>query len=386
MKKLLAIIISTIALCGCVGGKSNSGKTGQSGDITALSSVAMEATNVTAIDEGVYYTDGGLLHFYDVNTGESVPVCNRAECTHSDETCTAYMPDVGTLLFTNRKGYIFFTDNSDIYKINYDGSERSKVYTRADGVFPYRQYLSDDENLYFIEGIVSKDGVMTHELVAVNINSGNRTTLYSSNEYLVIVSSYDDNIVMTVGGGYADSSRIISFSMKDGSVTELQPDGSWPFVIGDKLYTMSEDCKTMYCRDIATGEKTTVVENIPLDKQPRSCFPEYNFGDYILLHTSGVGEYIVNTANGSATKLKLHITAQYMETVPKDYVDPTLISILNRVGDNLVVYIGDKEIPYYDVGPSGNTEEFYDMNGVFALISIQDFLNNNANYTVINAT
>lgn len=52
--------------------------------------------NIAAGESGVYYirpcSDGfANLAYIDFSSRTSVPLCSRPECTHSDETCTAYL-------------------------------------------------------------------------------------------------------------------------------------------------------------------------------------------------------------------------------------------------------------------------------------------------------
>ena len=52
--------------------------------------------NIAAGEDGMYYirprSDGSAnLAYIDFASRTGVPLCSRPECTHSDETCTAYL-------------------------------------------------------------------------------------------------------------------------------------------------------------------------------------------------------------------------------------------------------------------------------------------------------
>lgn len=384
MRKVFLLVFCLLSITGCSGKNGTTSTAANPGNAVMLSPIAIESPNVVATDDGVFYTDNQVLFFYDIVSGVNTPVCNRAECLHNDVTCTAYMPDISTSLFTDKSGHIFFTEFDNLYRINYDGTEKVKLYKSDNGAFWTKKFINYNGCLYFVEGIVDKNARVTYSLIELNISSGEEKTVYSSSEAFEFISAYGDNIIMTMGGGLLDADREISkFNLKTLENTTVSNGEHWAFALSDNIFYFSDDGKTMYMKNIDEGEEKVCAE-LKLKNTPVSAFPKFAFDNYILMHCAKQGEYIVNVNTGESMPFDLHLTAKYMKSVPADYVDPVLISALDRIGDYLVVYIGDKETEYMDTDPAGNMTEMYVMSGVIALISVEDFISNNPNYIVLN--
>lgn len=100
-------------------------------------------------DNGMYYARRNMLYFLDSATGESVVVCNKANCKHNTTKCNAYTIDVQpAMLCYGDKIYISefdseltFNDDGDavqkgvaqIREINKDGSGARVLYSADEG-------------------------------------------------------------------------------------------------------------------------------------------------------------------------------------------------------------------------------------------------------------
>ena len=87
---------------------------------------------------GGYYfiqtTDGiSKIAFFDETTQEAVPVCAKPECTHSDNTCNAYLCDMkqtGSALYLTDTIYCY---NGYLYLIQCEGGMGKLVRIHTDG-------------------------------------------------------------------------------------------------------------------------------------------------------------------------------------------------------------------------------------------------------------
>lgn len=80
--------------------------------------------------------ESGLRYilYYDIESGLYIPICQRSDCEHNDESCDAVIDtQSGNLLFYNNK--IYYTSMASekgyyiysLYKMNFDGTMRAKV-------------------------------------------------------------------------------------------------------------------------------------------------------------------------------------------------------------------------------------------------------------------
>lgn len=59
------------------------------------------------VDGGYYFINDSTLSFYDAQSKDAYPACNKANCTHSDENCQAYLsvetfyPGMGMYYYNN---------------------------------------------------------------------------------------------------------------------------------------------------------------------------------------------------------------------------------------------------------------------------------------------
>ncbi len=81
--------------------------------------------------ETLYYFAGvrgksdQILCFLDLETGISMPLCGKPECTHRSSACNAWTSSGRDLQFYD--GRIWFTDGSGIFRVDPDGNNREAV-------------------------------------------------------------------------------------------------------------------------------------------------------------------------------------------------------------------------------------------------------------------
>ena len=78
----------------------------------------------------IYSISGKFLHYWNFEDDICVPLCNKANCMHTDETCNAWFkdPNIGTLQRYGDKIYIWCDSQKlALYSENLDGTGREKV-------------------------------------------------------------------------------------------------------------------------------------------------------------------------------------------------------------------------------------------------------------------
>lgn len=124
--------------------------------------------NIAEGNGGYYFSDPmAYVYYYDFQSKKSHILCNKPECNHEDETCTAYTEGV-SLRYAD--GYLYYTADEGttgdcyLWRKSGDGSKTEKLFLLyhmeeqeaefASGLFcVHRGYV-----YYFLEGMDGTDG------------------------------------------------------------------------------------------------------------------------------------------------------------------------------------------------------------------------------------
>ena len=90
MQHILCIVLIFFCISGCGSGTSLD----LSGTLNDPSRFVWGSNETTASlgDVGLFYVDGKLLRFYDMEAQQSFVLCSRANCMHNSDSCAAYFP------------------------------------------------------------------------------------------------------------------------------------------------------------------------------------------------------------------------------------------------------------------------------------------------------
>lgn len=146
----------------------------------------MATTNVVSTtDDGIYFIEGNYIFYTDLSTMETVPLCNKVDCLHYNETdlekvlyCDAYVEGWNPFLtIFDEKLYTICANryNGDSYlaEMNIDGSNRvnigdmSSIFLRETYKFAHRGVIYFYGNQYSVNGI-RKYGISAISLVDRN--------------------------------------------------------------------------------------------------------------------------------------------------------------------------------------------------------------------------
>lgn len=89
-------------------------------------------------DNGYYFISNSLLHYFDISTSQSYPVCSKTNCEHNSDTCTAFLSSLNfypvQLSYYNNALYLLGWEQDGaniyhnyIYQISLDNFKRKKA-------------------------------------------------------------------------------------------------------------------------------------------------------------------------------------------------------------------------------------------------------------------
>ena len=94
--------------------------------------------NILARNDTVYYVNlGDWLYYYDDQIGVSGRLCSKAECTHDNKNCNAYIGNVVSGLQVY-DGHIYWINGSALTRVDLSGENREIVQNLSvfSGMFP----------------------------------------------------------------------------------------------------------------------------------------------------------------------------------------------------------------------------------------------------------
>lgn len=276
-----------------IGGFSSQGE-------VSLLPVEIGATGFSS-DTGYYHVDtnkngSAVLQFVDYASAKDVVVCNRPECKHKDESCTAYIPfgssgvnpiPVGDKLILLYAGNPFNFDMvgnvgaARIEVMEQNGANRTIPYV-FDGTtsistglgIDKRSFAKDEQNLYFIaeQILKSSNGVEVKPfLCAYNISSQQVFMLKELDSNPRIIGAFADNIVLEYAAGIeivgTDASSIqaeievFSLSTLQGSQVATHPYIEHVRCEGNMCYRITQT-GDLAAIDLSTGEEKVIAAGI----------------------------------------------------------------------------------------------------------------------------
>lgn len=237
-------------------------------------------------EKGYYYLVNGILHFYDVNTSASIPVCSKMNCTHDSSECDAYALD----------------------KIDYDPYNLSGVSVKCLG----NMVWYDSGSIYMIKRDESGDYLMQYDS---NFTNEVQLLTLADNGSVVGMPSADAENTALIYNGY-----FYFFSVKPTKANELVD------------YTA-----TVYCN------------RVKLEKGARAeLLGEFEMAiDYALWHSSSYGEVCAGNemvyfvAGGTNRQLSSVDMVQYRIGC-YDCSDNKFSIILNNNADSPIDVLGEE--------------------------------------------
>jgi hypothetical protein len=238
MKKLIFALLCTIILTAC-------GGNGETPKGNAPENIYVSHRSYSFIDDGMFFKDPALgsrrLMFLDFNSMNSVPVCPKPNCPHTDESaCSAIgMSDYGTPFYHNDKLFYFIggqnmaadgkiTAYYRIMTADLDGSNRRQLYEISGIRFNTEAYVIADDVLYFVgndmifaeinPGHIGNVNLDKHYLFEFNLKTHRmkETVIWEEgyDTYVNISGVFDDDIYISV--------RYMDYELDESGLTQTE--------------------------------------------------------------------------------------------------------------------------------------------------------------------
>ena len=272
-KTVVLMLAFALALAGCAGG---------SGDVnTEQNSPAYVAQEdyqnyleyyfpIVKASDGYYFFNSTYLYYFDTQSKEAYPVCNKPNCDHQGGGCMAYYSTLKYYPFilsyyknalyvwgwetngANRHNYIYEISLDD-YKVKksaflFDSTSSASIYFMIHRGY-YRKYGRTDTR---------RDTSTKREEEAIYEFSGIGAEIWSltasGNRLFVLNSAYG----YTEGNGYATSYSVIDIHTLESK--ELIGNRSYSRFADENYVYYGKDENTICRIDLATGEETVFCE------------------------------------------------------------------------------------------------------------------------------
>lgn len=232
---------------------------------------------IAVSENGIYYSTGNYLYFYDFETLQHIYLCNKPNCKHADELnqeigqeCNAYLENAsfGGILspapMIYYEGYLYMVQSvldfqtgkssgDDIVRVNPDGSNRTSI-IHTDGLFHF--FFLHKGNLYYVSSDklyrYSLDGNSEpEELLVGQLSSFGFQAFCVEDSMYLAVGMYDDFANDTIHYGAFIEINLDTLEVQ--VIKENQPDLYFAYVHDDVFaYTYNNDT---YLYDLSTGKE-----------------------------------------------------------------------------------------------------------------------------------
>lgn len=324
MKKMISLIVMVIIFTTCFG--CNNAKKDITDKVYDTNVWPKGVADICRSETGYYVANENYI--YTVENEVAMALCNKADCSHTDKNCNAYLNNIQrqTIWYDGSKLYVVAGDEVRgkycIYEVETDGSGSKKVCdlfqsTGAKSFGIVCNYMNG--YVYYVLDLQTTSditrGIYSQKLYRLKLESGAEPELIYENEDKSVSTSfgrcyfYEDDMYVVVNkrtaNGEGNSSVLYQYSIKEDTMEPfLDKFVSYYFVADGMLYYTSPDGIYKYSLDKNTD--TLFYEN------PVFCSDMYFDGTYIYLddswyqamqeeHSDKVNVYILNL-NGELCK------------------------------------------------------------------------------------
>ena len=222
--------------------------------------IDMDFTNETSFTdrEMIRLSDDGILYYYDVESGISVPICSKPNCNHlglsasnPKPECDGYVPGLNTtcIAILNDKLYFLYTPESD--SGDYSGF-LNKVLCRANKDGTDRKTLAEISNAQSVDSAYYGEGHLAVGFSNTFDEHGNNYERTSS--YVSVIDLSDGSVVSTeIKEGY--QGRINNVYYKEGVLYF-----SYFYLIEDIDYTKWDTGSDEFNAYVDTICKTEIIK------------------------------------------------------------------------------------------------------------------------------
>lgn len=353
-------------------------------------------------NDGLYFVElrndnsnNSNLLYLDYATRQAIVVCEKPDCLHNDETCTAFFPyryGAANSCVVGNYLYIIFSGSEKenilpaLYRIDLNGQNRTQLATLPSEFDYNNPVATDGEKLYTVCNRIEAEEngrIRTFtNLISLSLQDGALQTLreWDCDAYLWGAEGSTLSVMLPVDAKEASVSFNIELISLNGELLATQPFQNIApryYVTENTIYWYSLEDGSIYARrldsseeqQIATGLLFPDADNVALG----NVYYPYIFLEHFTLDTGEKYHYeVYNVENGELHEVDLFL----FETS----TDNKLIPVYDKIGDFLLV--ANREIFTETTGftSDGQAVTFESMELAQAFISIEDFLNSRPSY------
>lgn len=358
------------------------------------------ASDAAISKDGVYYTSiEGAISYLDESSGNTTVLCNRPECQHADESCTAFVENGACFLFMNPTQDKLFLNyrgvpdaetyyaDSQIYSADVNGANRKLLFTLEAGTMQ-ESFAFDGTDLYFVTNDTNPETAQAeNHLHRLNTETGAHSIVQTFDRTTILVGGYDQFVLLehnngSGGGAVAD---IVQYDVASGESTAIYHyeangyENSNPiaYAKNEFLYMIdpiTNETATLTKRNLRTGEETLLAEEIACYGIHLSDYHTASFSSTHLLLPCWIPP-TNGSLNATNTVYAIHLeTGEQTEISLKDE-SGSGYTFLGAVGNHYYVSTGIKEANVRFPNADGT---YYTMTvGVseYASLTTEEFMN-----------
>ncbi len=362
-------------------------------------------------EPGTLSGKGNLILYTDYATKQRIPLCNRPECLHNDDTCTAWVSRSFVPFAAGGKLYIIYnsTENPSlsvedqyqrIEQMDLNGENR-KVLVRFEANKEMTgNIVCDGTYFYVIRERVESATSASYELLRISLSDGSVETLEELDKQYFLLGGWGSQLLLKDidfaemvpltelykldGRVNTNTLSLYDIDSKRLSVLE-QWDSSEKSVLTcrDKMYALVYgDTPLLVETNLQTKEEKIVCDEFPFPVLSSSYLSEIWDG-YLIIQTSESDEnkseqisreFCVNCNTGSVNELSNKYERNGKEI-------PYLI--LAQTQGFFLIQSGVEEYTITASAPDGSKFETTSSRSILALISKEDYFNNEDTVNII---
>lgn len=300
--------------------------------------------------EGYYMVEqngtGFFINYIDFESRQKTVLCNKPECTHSNDACPANLSRNAYVFEGDACLYIWYNesdgDDKDslarIERMDYDGSNRKTVYTFDKMVDIINRGMAIDGNLlYAVFSYGQVDGAgnysASYKFETIDLNTGKETVLLDLETQLYLLGVSDNGFIFkefSIDEDYESKGEKHTLYFYDRADPTLRKLTQWyqeekvGIVKGDQLFSYDPVADILEQYDLLSQQGKTVCKDLGFNDTHVYCFGK--FDDYLLfshenLELQREDVLAVNCITGEKTVY----TRQYPRSDTVQFCEPILV-------------------------------------------------------------
>lgn len=343
-----------------------------------------------------FYSDAMNLLYLDYASQQEIFVCSRPECSHSDESCTSYVPFSGNFdhpMIVCMNDALYFLQSAAtettvpyLEQCSADGSERTRLFELESSQRVASNLYWNSESLYFVVNTTLSDGTSETRLMEYDFASQKLKPIYTfGREGYLLTGVYGPRIAVTKFPELGDVEEYKTYLVDPkgdiDSVLQKDPffttnNGSKRGEVGNQIISFSDfEAGTVTWYAYPDSEGNT----IPIDA---SQFDSEIDGYFLSFPAKDVCQLVVSTKESDTTyhfDLDTGLCRPFTLTRTSEYTSGPIV-VMAEVGSDMLVYTGDTQSDLGGKLSGSNMVNGTPILSTYALISKEAYRNSEPDY------